>query len=226
MKIVLVGSAGKIGRHLAQEALARGHQTLALLRPGGSPTASAATTRAVDVFDGAALAEAVRGQDAIVSAYGAPADAPHLLPAATLAIVQAAREAGIRRVVTVGGAGGLFVRPGVRLADTEGFPPALLHKVRAHAEAVAVLADSGLHWTCIAPAAQIVAGDRTGRYRLAVGALVSDAAGRSPISYPDFACALLDELEADRHLRQLVGTGDGHPIKGEHMTTPPRQGDD
>jgi putative NADH-flavin reductase len=204
MKIALIGSAGKVGGHLAQEALARGHEVLGLLRPGGSRPEAEVVTRAVDVFDAHALAEAVRGQDAIVSAYGAPADAPHLLPAATAAIVVAARAAGVHRLVTVGGAGGLEIRPGVRLADTEGFPPALLPKVKAHADAVAVLAESGLHWTCVAPAAQIVSGVRSGHYKVAVGAL----AGNS-ISYADFACALLDELEADRHARQVVGTGTG-----------------
>jgi putative NADH-flavin reductase len=207
VKIALIGITGKVGSHLAREALARGHEVLGLLHPGGAQPDSAAATRSVDVFDVAALTDAVAGQDAIVSAYGAPADAPHRLPAATAAIVGAARAAAVSRIVSVGGAGGLEVRAGVRLADTEGFPPALLPKVQAHADAVAVLAASGLHWTCMAPAAQIVPGECTGRYRLAVGALVSDAAGRSSISYPDFACALLDELEADRHARQVVGTG-------------------
>jgi putative NADH-flavin reductase len=204
MKIALIGCAGKVGRHLAQETLARGYEVLGLSRPGGARPDATVATRAVDVFDAQSLAEAVRGQDAIVSAYGAPANAPHLLPAATAAIVVAARAAGVHRLVTVGGAGGLQVRPGVRLADTEGFPPALLPKVKAHADALAVLAESGLHWTCVAPAAQIVAGERSGRYQTAVGAL----AGKS-ISYADFACALLDELEADRHPRQVVGTAAG-----------------
>jgi uncharacterized protein len=202
MKITLIGSAGKVGRHVAREALARGHAVTGLLRPGGSPPDASLATRAVDVFGAHALAEALRGADAIVSAYGAPADAPHLLPAATAAIVQAAQAAGVHRLVTVGGAGGLEIRPGVRLADTEGFPPALLPKAKAHADALAVLAESGLHWTCLAPAARIVVGERSGRYRRAVGAL----AGNS-ISYADFACALLDELEADRHSRRVVGTG-------------------
>jgi len=39
-----------------------------------------------------------------------------------------------------------------------------------------------------------------------VAALVRDAAGRSTISYEDFACAVDDELEAARHLPQSVGT--------------------
>lgn len=207
MKIVLIGAAGRVGRHLAREALARGHAVRALARPGGTRPEPGLATRDVDVFDAAALAAALRGQEVLVSAYGAPADAPQRLPLATAAFVAAAHAAGIRRLLTVGGAGGLAVRDGVRLADTEGFPPALLPKVQAHADAVAALAGSGLHWTCLAPAAQIVAGERTGRYRLAIGMLVSDAAGRSSISYPDFACALLDELDADRHPRRVVGTG-------------------
>jgi putative NADH-flavin reductase len=183
------------GGHVAREALARGHAVRRLLRAE------------VDLFDPWALAQALRGQEVLVSAYGAPADAPQLLASTTASLVQAAREVGLRRVITVGGAGGLTVGPGTRLADTPGFPAALLPKVRAHGDAMAVPAASDLDWTCVAPAARISAGERTGRYRLAVDALVSDAQGRSTSSYADFACALVDELEAARHLRRLVGTG-------------------
>ena len=207
MKMALIGAAGKVGRHLAREALTRGHTVLALTRPGGTRPAPGLGTHDVDVFDADALAAALQGQDVLLSAYGAPADAPQCLPLATAAFIEAARAAGIRRVLSVGGAGGLAVHDGVRLADTEGFPSVLLPKVKAHADAVALLTSSGLHWTCMAPAAQIFAGERSGRYRLAVGMLVSDPAGFSRISYPDFACAMLDELEADRHPRQVVGTG-------------------
>jgi uncharacterized protein len=195
MKIALVGSTGRIGRHVARAALDRGHAVHCLLRAQ------------VDLFDPDALAQALRGQDVLISAYGAPADAPQLLASATASLVQAAREAGVGRLITVGGAGGLAVGPRTRLADQPGFPAALLPKVKAHEDAVAVLAASDLEWTCVAPAAQIAQGERTGRYRLAVGALVCDAQGRSTISYADFACALVDELEAARHLGRLVGTG-------------------
>jgi len=195
MKIALVGSTGRVGSHVAREALDRGHAVRCLLRAQ------------VDLFDPEALAQALRGQEVLVSAYGAPADAPQLLAQATRSMVQAVRAAAVRRIITVGGAGGLAVRPGVRLADTDGFPSALLPKVGAHEDAVAVLAASGLDWTCLAPAAQIGPGERTARYRLALGALVRDAEGRSSISYEDFACALLDELEAGHYMRQVVGTG-------------------
>ncbi len=196
LKIALVGGTGRVGRHIALEAARRGHR----LRP--LPRAE------FDVFDAEALARGLQGQDVLVSAYGAPAELAPLLVRATASMLQAMRTAGVMRIVTVGGAGGLAVAPGRRLADTADFPAELLPKVKAHEEAVALLAASGLDWTCLAPAARIAPGERSGRYRCAVGALVSDAQGRSGISYADFACALVDELEARRYSRQLVGVGD------------------
>jgi hypothetical protein len=38
---------------------------------------------------------------------------------------------------------------------------------------------------------------------------VRDAAGRSTISYEDFACAVVDELKAARHVRQIMRA---HPL--------------
>jgi putative NADH-flavin reductase len=209
VKIALIGATGRIGGHLLREARERGHDVLALVRPGVATAGSPVPTHSVDIFQPAELAEALRGQNAVVSAYGVPTDALlHLLPAAAAAIVRAARLAGVRRVVTVGGAGMLHVSPGIRLADTPDFPAALQPKVVAHEQAVAALREAtDLDRTCVAPAAQIGPGGRSGRYRVAVGALVRDAQGRSAISFEDFAIALLDELEQARHLREVIGVG-------------------
>ena len=194
-RIALVGSTGRIGSRIAQEARSRGHHVLEVLRAD------------VDLFDPVALATVLRGNDVLISAYGAPAAEPQKLPQATHSLLQAAESAGLLRVLTVGGCGVLAVPEGGRLADTDGFPAALLPKVKAHEEAVAMLAASRMAWTCLSPPEQIGPGERTGRYRLAPGALVRDATGRSTISYEDFACAVVDELEAGGHLRQLVGAG-------------------
>jgi putative NADH-flavin reductase len=122
-------------------------------------------------------------------------------------LLQAAGSAGLRRVLTAGGCGILTIPEGGRLADVDGFPAELLPKVVAHEEAVALLTASHMEWTCLSPPEQIGPGERTGRYRLALAGLVRDATGRSAISYEDFACAVVDELEAARHLRQLMGVG-------------------
>lgn len=195
MRIALVGSTGRIGSRIVQEARARGHQVREVLRSD------------VDLFDPAALATVLAGNDVLVSAYGAPADEPQKLPEATRSMLAAVESAGLGRVLTVGGCGVLEVPEGGRLADTEGFPPALLPKVKAHEEAVELLAASRTAWTCLSPPEQIGPGERTGRYRVSRAMLVRDAAGRSSISYEDFACAVMDELEAPRHQRELVGAG-------------------
>jgi len=193
--IALVDGTGRIGSRIAQEARTRGHEVVVIARAD------------TDIFDPIALAKVLRGKDVLVSAYGAPAAEPQKLPQATLSLLQAAELVGLKRVLTVGGCGALAVPEGGRLADTEGFPAALLPKVEAHEEAVALLKASGLVWTCLSPPEQIGPGERTGSYRLAPASLVRDVTGRSAISYEDFAIAMVDELEALHHPRQLVGTG-------------------
>lgn len=198
MRIALIGATGRVGRHIAQEAGDRGHCVNALRRGD------------VEIFDAAALARAVQGHDALVSAYGAPTDALlYLLATAAKSAIRAARLAGIARVLTIGGAGVLEASPGIRLGDTSDFPAALRPKVVAHAAAIdALRASVDVDWTCVVPAARIEAGPRIGRYRTAVDTLVRQSDGRSTISYADFACAVLDELEVPRHSRQVLGVGD------------------
>lgn len=198
MRIALIGATGRLGGEIAREAMARGH-TVTALRRGE-----------VDIFDVTALAQALRGHDALVSAYRAPSeDSLHLLATLARCATEAARQAGVLRVITVGGAGVLEVAPGQRLGDQPDFPAALRPQVVAHAAAIAELrASTGVDWTCVVPAAQIAPGPRSARYRVAVDALVRRADGQSTLTDADFACAVLDELETGRHPRQVLGVGD------------------
>lgn len=209
----LTGATGRIGRAVLDEALAQGHEVCALLRPGRALAdwPDVVVRRDVDVFDTAALTRALIGCDAVVSAYGVPADEPPgRLVAFTTVLVHATVAAGVARLVTVGGAGMLEIAPGVRLGDAPDFPPALQPKVRAHADAVAVLRSLGadLDWTCVAPAAQIGPTPRTGRWRTDSARLVRNPEGHSRIGYADFAAALVDELVQRRHLRGVMAVGD------------------
>ncbi|WP_439588934.1 NAD(P)-dependent oxidoreductase [Hydrogenophaga sp.] len=198
MRIALIGATGRLGGQIAREAIARGH-TVTALRRG-----------AVDIFDVAALTQAVRGHDALVSAYRAPSeDTLHLLAVVARCAIEAARQAGVRRVLTVGGAGVLEVAPGQRLGEQADFPAALRPQVVAHAAAIDELrASKGVDWTCVVPAARIAPGPRSAQYRTAVGKLVQRADGSSTLTDADFACALIDELETGRHPRQVLGVGD------------------
>lgn len=207
MRIALIGARGQIGQHIAQQLLQAGHQVTALLRPGAALPAqlAGAQAREVDILDAQALAEVVRGHDAVASAYGPAMDAPQETVAVMQALMAACRASAVRRLVVVGGAGSLEVAPGVQLVDTPEFPPAYHALASAHRDAFTALRQAqDLDWTFFAPAALIQPGERLGGYQLGVGKLLCNAAGESRIHYPDYADAFVAELTSAGHPRQIL----------------------
>src|ERR1700735_181758 len=104
----------------------------------------------------------------------------------------AATRAGVRRLVVVGGAGGLETAPGQRLLDSPDFPPAWKPTALAHARAFEEVyrGIDDLDWTYICPAGQIGPGERTGEFRIGGDQLLVDERGESGINIPDYAIAL------------------------------------
>ncbi|NYF21443.1 hypothetical protein HDC36_002912 [Xanthomonas sp. JAI131] len=207
MHIALFGATGNIGRHIAQEALRRGHAVTALVRrtqPLPSELDGASIVLA-SLDDRAALAAAVRGHDVLASAYGPSAAAADTIPAVAQALIEVARDAGVQRLLVVGGAGSLEVAPGVQLVDTPNFPDAYKPYALAHRASLQHLqAATDLEWTFFAPAAEIGPGDQRGGVRTQATALLSDAQGHSAISYADYASAFVDEIERPQYLRQIA----------------------
>ena len=80
-------------------------------------------------YDTDSLASLIAGHDALISAFN-PGWTPGTVKPemydeqvhGTSSIIAAARRAGIKRVLWVGGAGGLEVAPGVQSIDAPGFP--------------------------------------------------------------------------------------------------------
>ncbi|MBO4272932.1 NAD(P)-dependent oxidoreductase [Microbispora triticiradicis] len=115
------------------------------------------------------------------------------------------RQAGVRRLVQVGGAGSLEVAPGVRLVDTPDFPEVYKKEALAGAATLALYREAGdLDWTYVSPAAEIAPGERTGSYRLGGERLLTDAEGRSFVSAEDYAVAVADLLEKGGHARERI----------------------
>jgi putative NADH-flavin reductase len=71
----------------------------------------------------------------------------------------------------------------------------------------ALRAESGLDWTFLSPSAVIAPGERTGKFRLGKDQVLIGTDGKSHISIPDYAIALVDELERPRHVRQRFTVG-------------------
>jgi putative NADH-flavin reductase len=212
MKIALFGATGAIGQRIAQEALRRGHTVTAVVRDPAALTERHENLRVVrgDVTNPDAIADAVRGQDAVISAvgprYGHGGETDALFADAARALIAALPAAGVSRLLILGGAGSLEAAPGVRVMDTPEFPALWKGNARGQADALDVYRTGGgdLEWTYVSPAAIIEPGARTGKYRVGGEQLLTDAQGQSRISSEDYAVALIDELENPRHRKQRI----------------------
>jgi putative NADH-flavin reductase len=212
MRIVVFGVTGNIGRRIAREALDRGHEVVGVVRdPSRAETPDPRVTLVRgDATDAASVAAAVGAADAVVSAVsprpGTTGHAPSLADAAR-GLIAGLKEAGVRRLLVVGGAGSLEVAPGKMLMDLPDFPAAYMGEAVEGRDALAVFRaeGGGLDWTFLSPAAEIGPGERTGRYRTTVDTFLADDQGRSFITYEDYAVAVLDELENPRNRGRRFG---------------------
>jgi putative NADH-flavin reductase len=212
MKVVLLGATGFVGSALLKEALDRGHKVTAIVRdPEKLEHRDGLIPRKGDVYDTASLAGLIEGNDALISAFNPGWKDPNLYDdqvRGTKSIIAAAKEAGIKRVLWAGGAGGLEVKPGVRVVDDPALPDWVRPGSLATIDALDQLRkEPDLEWTFLAPSAEMKPGERTGKFRLGEDHLLVDSAGHSRISVQDFAVAMIDELERPRHLRQRFTAG-------------------
>lgn len=207
MNAVLFGATGMIGSCILKELVSRGHQVIAVVRdPSRVPNEPGIKAVQGDVLNTAAVADVVKGADAVISAYS-PGQRPAAIVDATKSLIAGLKQAGMKRLIEVGGAGSLFVAPNVRLVDAPNFPAEWKEIALAHGDALEVLRNSDLDWTYFSPAAFIQPGERTGKFRLGKDTLVADEKGTSRISAEDYAVALVDELENPRHIRQRFTVG-------------------
>jgi len=211
MKIALIGSTGFVGTGVATELLSRDHHVTALVRNLGKvePKAGLSVVLA-DAYDHLAVADAVAGHDAVVSAFNPGWEDPDLYDkyvAGTASIVRGVEASGIKRLLVVGGAGSLLVAPDIQLVDTPEFakqvPAFVVPGARAARDALTILRDNTtLEWTLISPPAFLEAGVRTGAYRLGGDNLLMDGDTPAGIAVSDLSVAIVDELEKPRHVRR------------------------
>ncbi|MDB5310153.1 MAG: 3 beta-hydroxysteroid dehydrogenase/Delta 5--_4-isomerase [Gemmataceae bacterium] len=205
MKILLVGGSGTIGQRVLAEAVKRGHAVTSVTRdPSRVPSQGGVTAVKGDALDPKSLADAASGHDAVVSAYSPGGQDPSRMVDAARAQIAGLKQAGVKRLIVVGGAGSLEVAPGVQVVDTPEFPAAWKDIALAHRDALEVYRKEGgaLEWTYFSPPALIEPGERTGTFRVGSDQLLVDAAGQSRISAEDYAIALLDEVETPKHVRK------------------------
>jgi len=207
MKVVLYGASGKAGSRILHELQARGHEVTAIVRNHPERLPMGAKSAQDDLSDVAKIAQTLGGADAVVSAYGPPANDTDQLIGVTERLIEAVQKAGVPRLIVVGGAASLEVAPGVTLLASGHLPGPWVPIATSHAKALDVLKKSGINWTYFSPAAFFEPGERTGKFRLGKDSLIADQTGQSRISMEDYAIALVDELERPAHERARFTIG-------------------
>ncbi|MNB97794.1 short chain dehydrogenase [compost metagenome] len=204
MDVVVIGASGTIGKAIVQEALKRKHEVTAAVRSTETVMLEHERLKVVqvDALDAASVAAAVAGHGEIISAYGPdPGREDDLLRAAD-SLIGGLRQSGVERLIIVGGAGSLKTESGEWLMDTADFPEELRPLAAAHAHAYEVYRSSALDYTYISPPAAVIAGRRTGMFRIGLDRLITDENGESSISVEDLAVAVVDELEEGNFSRE------------------------
>jgi putative NADH-flavin reductase len=210
MKIALIGASGFVGTAVLAELLSRGHEVGALVRnPSRLEARPGLNAAKLDAYDAEAVAAAVRGHHAVVSAFNPGWDEPELYAQfmkGSTAIERGVEAAGVKRLLVVGGAGSLFVAPGVQLVDTPEFathvPPKIVPGAQGARDALTVLRkNTVLDWTFLSPPALLVAGERSGQYRKGGEELLMAEEVPAGITVADLAVAVVDEIEHPQHVR-------------------------
>jgi uncharacterized protein len=195
-----------------KEALHRGHEVAAIVRnPDKLPPQSKLHPKKGDVYNEDEVLRLVAGHDAVISAFNPGWSNPDIYKQqvkGTRSIIKGAKKAGVKRLLFVGGAGSLEVKPGVQSVDLPGFPTEYKQGALATRETLNLLTqEPSLDWSFLSPSADLFPGQRTGKFRLGTDQLLADAKGESRISVEDYAMAMIDEVENPKHIRRRFTVG-------------------
>ena len=200
MKIAVIGANGKAGKLIVREALSRGHEVVAIVRDKGK------IDEDIHVIEKDVLSinvDDLHEVDVVVNAMGAGVQDPIIYKIATKYMIDVLMDLPSVRYIVVGGAGSLFTNATMesQLYTTDQFPKSIYPVGMNMAKALDLLRDSRIMWTFFSPAIQFDAkGKRSGEYTLGTEWIILNQTGESYISYPDYAIALMDEIEKSQFI--------------------------
>jgi len=208
-KIAVIGATGFVGTQVVKELKSRGYAVEAIVRDASKVELNdQLTAKSININNIDDLAEGLKGNDAVISAFNAGWTNPNLYEDflnGSKNIEKAVEKSGVKRFITVGGAGSLFI-DGNQLVDGPDFPTDIKPGATAARDYLnEIKQNNTLDWTFFSPAIEMhpgTAGIRTGKYRTSLESPVFDENGRSILSVEDVAVALVDELEQNNHIRE------------------------
>ncbi|MDM1397463.1 NAD(P)H-binding protein [Myroides odoratimimus] len=205
--IVLIGASGYVGSAILNELIQRQYNVTAIARNTSTISNSALVKKvALDITDQKELVKIITGADVVISAFNAGWSNPNLYEDFTTGIQtihNAVKEAKVKRLIVIGGAGTLYIKPGLQLVDSADFPDFIkpgATAVRDYFEHT-LSKENSFIWTYFSPAIEMNPqnpGKRTGHFRLSSNTPVYDSECRSRISVEDVAVAIVDEVENEQ----------------------------
>ena len=205
MKLLVLGASGATGRQLVTQALARDLAVTAFVRDASKLGIAhrGLTTVQGNVGDYAAVAGAVAGQEAVVSALGVGAPLRHdpVVIDGVRHIIRAMTDTGVQRLVYMSfiGVRGSRAAAGFVVRYIAALP--LRREIRDHEIKEGLVTASELAWTIVRPPT-LTNGRATGVYRIGV-----DIAARSllpTLSRADVADCLLRQVADGTSVRKVL----------------------
>ncbi len=208
MRLTVFGATGRIGSQVVRQALAAGHEVVAVVRDPARLTVPAGTGLGVvtaDVMDPAQIRPAVKGSDAVISALGPRPGGPvTVLADGVRSILVAMDQAEVSRLVAVS-ASGAFIEPDEPFVTRVVVKPLLQRMLRASMTDTRQMETeiwaSGTDWTLIRPP-RLTDRPGRGRYRRMIGHHVGMSIARA-----DVADAILATLADPATIGHMVGVG-------------------
>jgi putative NADH-flavin reductase len=211
MKVAIIGATGFVGSELVTEAASRGYEVTAIVRNTEKVAKAAGVTAvAADVFNIDALAAVLSGHDAVINAFNPGWTNPNIYDDSIKGsenIQKAVKKSGVKRFITVGGAGSLYI-DGNQLVDSPQFPAEWKAGATAARDYLTTLRkEEELDWTFVSPAINLHPGERRGTFRLGTENPVFNAEGKNDISTADLAVAIFNELENNQFIKARFTLG-------------------
>ncbi|TYL51679.1 SDR family oxidoreductase [Nocardioides sp. BGMRC 2183] len=154
MKIVIIGATGKTGTELTTQALAAGHTVVAYVRrPEAIAPTPGITVVGGQLDDSNRLEAALEGCDAVIVTLGPKISDRNkpLLSFAIPAVITAAQQAGVKRIVVLSALGVGATMANTRYPYRLGAKTFLKGNFADHHAGESHLNDSELDWTTIHP---------------------------------------------------------------------------
>ncbi|MBO1511803.1 NAD(P)-dependent oxidoreductase [Metabacillus bambusae] len=203
MNILLLGATGRVGSQIVTYALHDRHHVTVLVR---TPEKIQINNENLTIIQGNVLnkddiVRAMHGSDVVISALNT--DGTTTLSESMPLIIEAMKNEGIKRIITIGTAGILQSRTtpnSLRYQSSESKRKST-RAAKEHHKVFDMLKQSTLEWTIVCPT-YLPDGERVGKYRIDRNFLPE---GGVEISVPDTAEFTFRQIKTSDYIKSRVG---------------------